>query len=284
MTDVPLQVRSSDCDVFGHVNNAIYASFLQHAVAETLTHLGFYQDWHRDGDFFWEVRSLALEYRKPATFGDVLTAKIWLEQSDQTDSVFGCEITRATRGGSQQSICRARSVWNRVSRQSGRPVLLPDNLLVGLPPDTGSLPRRFDLPADSARLRNYHWDHKVMASELGPSGHVHPQAVYNWTQEGVFRASEEAGWPTERRLAAGFLTFQTRHDTEFLAFPDADDSIRVTSRAIEVRRLRGTWLHEIHRLSDGKLLVRDYTTGVFLDLTGRPATPPSEMMNDIQFG
>jgi acyl-CoA thioester hydrolase len=281
---IPLQVRPSDCDAFGHVNNAVYASFIQHALADTLAHLGFSMDWHRDGHAFWELRSLTIEYRRPAVFGDALTAHIWLEQPHQTHPTFGCEIKAATPEGSQQSVCRSRSVWNRVSRQSEERLLLPESFLARFPRDAGVLPRAFDLPADSPKYRTYYWDLNVMVSEVGPNGRVHPQAVYNWVQESVFRASEQAGWPTERRLAAGFLTFQTRHDTEFLAFPEAGDSLRIASRVIEVRRLRGTWLHHVHRLSDGELVVREYTTGVFLDLTGRPAAPPSEMMKDLQFG
>ena len=42
---VSLQVRPDDCDSFGHVNNAAYASFVQLAVVETLRTAGFDCDW-----------------------------------------------------------------------------------------------------------------------------------------------------------------------------------------------------------------------------------------------
>lgn len=193
MSGIHLQVRPSDCDAFGHVNNAVYVSFIQHAMADTLAHLGFSMDWHRDGDSFWELKSVAIEYRRPAAFGDALTAYIWLEQPDQTHPAFGCEIKAATGEGSQQSVCRSRSVWNSVSRQSEKPFLLPESFLANFPGDAGVLPRPFDLPPDSPKFRNYYWDHNVMVSELGPNGRVHPQAVYNWLQDSVFRASEQAG-------------------------------------------------------------------------------------------
>lgn len=285
--EVRFQTRPCDCDVFGHVNNAVYASIIQHAFAETLARLGLSKDWSREGDCFWELKSLAIEYRSLATFDSELKVNIWLEQPDETDPVIGLEIEdcRATsEGQAQQSISRARSVWNRISRQNREKVSVPSSFLVDFPQDGGLLPRPFDLPADSSRFRSYGWDHRVMVSEVGPSGRVHPQAVYDWLQESVFDASEQAGWPTERRMAVNFVTFQTRHDTEFLAFPEIGDSIRITSRAIEVRRLRGTWFHEVHRLPKNELLLRDYSTGVYLDLDGRPATPPADMMTDIQFG
>ncbi len=287
MKEVHFQVRPHDCDAFGHVNNAAYASIVQHAMAVSLTDFGLSKDWGREGDYFWDLRSMSIEYRSVATFGDNLTVYLWLEEPDEIDPVVGFEIRRLDTGSGgqgQDAISGVRSVWNRVSRQTGEKTPVPSSLLADLPREGGCLPRHFSLPTDSPRFKSYHWDHRVMVSEVGPSGRIHPQAVYDWLMESVFGASEQAGWPTERRLAANFVTFQTRHDTEFLTMPETGDFIRITSRAIEVRRLRGTWFHEVRRLPNEELLVRDYSTGVYLDLSGRPATPPSEMMNAIQFG
>jgi acyl-CoA thioesterase FadM len=133
-------------------------------------------------------------------------------------------------------------------------------------------------------IRSYTWDQSVSRTAVGPSGFVHPQAVYQWIEEGVFDASAQGGWPFERCLAAGFVVFQMRHDTLFYAFPKLGDQLRFTNSLVDVRRLRGTWLNEIHRRSDGRLLARNYSTGVFLDLSGRPASPPEGMMDELRYG
>jgi acyl-CoA thioester hydrolase len=287
MTTSHLQIRPSDCDVFGHVNNAAYVSFVQYALAAALTDLGLSQDWTREGGCFWRLKSLSIEYRRPAFFSDLLTNAIWLEQPDLANPVFGSEVKRIQDPAgpdSEQPICRARSAWQRICRHTGEPVPLADSVLLGLPRTGGTPPRPFELPPDPVGLASYHWHHTVMVSEVETSGYVRPQSLYEWLQQGVFEASAQAGWPTEKRLAAGFVTFQTRHDTEILAYPCSGDSVRVTSRAIQVLRLRGTWYHEVHRLPAEELLLRDHSTGVFLDLSGRPTTPSDDMMNAIQFG
>jgi acyl-CoA thioesterase FadM len=82
-------------------------------------------------------------------------------------------------------------------------------------------------------------------------------------------------------LTNGFRVFQLRHNAKLFALP-VGISIRVTSRLIDVRRFRDTWLQKIHTVSHGKLLARDYSTGIFSDLNGHPTTRPSEMMEDIR--
>ena len=187
-------------------------------------------------------------------------------------------------GAASQPFARARAAWDRI-HQSSEPSPLPESLLGQFPQNNGAGTRSFELPLDSRKFRKSNWDHKVMVSEVGPNGNVQPQAIYNWLQESVFDASAQAGWPTDRRLATGFITLQTQHDTEFISFPKIGDLIRISSRAIEVRRFRGTWFSEsMRKLPNDELLIRDYSTGVYLDLTGRPATPPVEMMKDIHIG
>ncbi len=283
----PLQVRPNECDRFGHVNNAVYASYLQFALAQELARLGFAQDWGRDGSHFWMPSWLAIEYRQAARFGDELDARLWLDQPDARHPVFGLEIERrgdAPGSGRPASIVRARSAWQRLARGTGEPVSLPPSLFPDLSTDAGRLPRGFQLPPDSPGPKRYYWNHTVMRAEVGPGGHAHPQAVYQWLEEAIFDACDQSGWTLERRVATGYLVFQTRHDTEFAALPQAGDPVRITSWVVDVRRLRGTWLQEIHSLPHGDFLVRDYSTGVFLDLEGRPAAPPKAMMEEIQFG
>jgi acyl-CoA thioesterase FadM len=139
-------------------------------------------------------------------------------------------------------------------------------------------------PEPDVRARIYTRMHKVLSCEVGATGHTHPHTLFDWIGDSVFEASEQAGWPVERWLAAGFMTYQSRHDAMLLALPSLGARIRLTSQIVELRRLRGTWLVEINEEPDGRLLARDYSTGVFLDLQGQPSAPPKEMMDAIRYG
>jgi acyl-CoA thioester hydrolase len=287
MSKIPLHIRPSDCDQFGHVNNAVYVSFLQQSFLQMLIQLGMSPDWTRESECFWAMPSLAIEYRQAAQFGDRLAADIWLVTPDHLQPVFGVEITREAESSDAhqaQALVRAQAVWQRIARNTGKPVHLSKDVLATFPLHGGSAPRPFQTPADSQEFINYFWEHQTRRTELGPHGTVHLQTIYHWLEESVFAASAQAGWPPERRIAAGFFVLQLRHDTEVFALPEADKSIRVTSRLIDVRRFRGTWRQEIHQLPQERLLVQNYSTGIFVDQSGRPSSPSPEMMNDIQFG
>jgi len=282
--NIVLHVKPSDCDQFGHVNNAVYVSYLQHALAAQLIDAGYAEDFAYNSPHFWDIRECALEYRHAAIFGDALEVAIWLGQADAQRPLFYGEITRTNprEQVNGEVVVRAKSIWERIERASGAAVALPENLFAHFPRSGGDEPRTFVLPEDDPEIRHYEWEHRIMRVELDPSGHIRPQAAYNWLEECVFEASAEADWPQERRMASGFLIFQMRHDTQFFAFPEFGERIRIVSRLADARRFRGTWIQDIVSLNRDTLLIRDYSTGIFVDAAGRPATPPPEMMADMR--
>lgn len=283
---VPLQVRPADCDSFGHVNNAVYVGFVQQAIASTLAGVGLAADWQPGGDHFWQARSLSADYRYATRFGEPLAAQLWLEDADPLQPVFGCEIRSAHTGlaGVEQVKVRTRSAWERLARVGGKPTPVPADVLAALPTQAGAAPKPFTAPSDQPRVRSYCWQHRTMRSESDPFGHVHLPAIYHWLEEAIFDASAQAGWPMERWYEQGYFVLQSRHDTLFVDYPQHGEITRITSRLIDMRRLRGTWCVELRRHPSNDLLVRDYSTGVFLDLAGRPASLPARIGRDIQFG
>ena len=283
---VPLQVRPGDCDSFGHVNNAVYVGYVQQAIACTLAGVGLAADWQPGGDHSWQVRSLSADYRYATCFGEPLAAHLWLENADPLQPVFGCEIRSADTdlAGVEQVKVRTRSAWVRLARAGGEPTPVPADVLVALPTQAGVAPKPFTAPSDPPNVRSYGWQRHSMRSESDPFGHVHLPAIYHWLEEAIFDASAQAGWPMERWQAEGYFVLQARHDTLFVDHPRFDENTRITSRLIDIRRLRGTWCVELRRHPSNDLLVRDYSTGVFLDLAGRPASLPARIGREIQFG
>lgn len=281
---IPLQIRPSDCDSFGHVNNAVYVSYLQKALSKSLISLGLADDWRLDGSHHWALRSLTIEYHQGAHLDDRLRAHLWLDEANAAVLTFGCEILRgnAETGQAGQSIVRARSQWQRLNRRDAQPVTLSEAWLDQLPRQAGILPRPGNLPKDDPACRRYRWEHRVMQAEVDVHGFAHPQAIYRWLEESVYDASEQAGWPLARWQKSDRVVWQMRHDSEFWVFPRAGDRVRLTARLVDVRRLRGTWRIDIQRLPDKELLVRDYSMGVFLDLSGRPASLPEEIVRDLR--
>ncbi len=66
--------------------------------------------------------------------------------------------------------------------------------------------------------------------------------------------------------------------------PGLIDEIEIVSRLIEVRRVRGTWIHEVFLRTTNALLMRDYSTGAFLDWRGYIKAAPTDMMEALLLG
>lgn len=281
MITVPLQIRPSDQDSLGHVNNAAYVAYIQQAVAELLAQQGFGADWRQGSGHQWMMKELAIEYRLASSFGDRLAALVWLAEADEQQPVFGCELYHTDRGPEEAAV-RARSRWQRQATASGETVSLSQTSLETAGQEGGELPRPFRAPAEDREVRRYHWRHSVQRSEVGPGGRVHPHITFQWIEEAILSASNEAGWPIERYLAEDFIVFQMRHDASLLAPAVLGEAVEVTSGMVNARHLRGSWHNEIRSLADGRLLASNYSTGVFLNLDGRPTSPPPGLIEALQ--
>ena len=281
---IQVQVRPDDCDAFGHVKNSAYMNYVHHALAKTMIQLGFAQDWMDDSDVIWLLNTASIEYRKAAVFGDLLHVVLWLEVADLSYPAFGCEIIKSDFSGQHnvETIVRMLTHWQRLSKSSRELSPLQRHTLSLFPRTAGTLPRQFELPSDEGSSRQYAWEHKIMPSELGPGGYLLPQAIYNWLEDAVFEASAEAGWPVKKQRAAGTFNFQQRHDTEIFSFPNAGDTIRISSRLLNIRESRATWLQEILLMPEQNLGILDYSTEIFVDTYGHPTNPPPMMLKDIQ--
>ncbi len=283
MITVPLQIRPSDQDSLGHVNNAAYVAYVQQAVAELLARQGLGADWRQGSEHHWLMKELAIEYRLGSSFGDRLAALVWLAEADEQGPLFGCQIYHSERGPEEVAV-RARSRWQRQAADGGKAASLPQESLASAGQEGAEMPRPFRTPAENREVRRYHWRHSVQRSEVGPGGRVHPHITFQWIEEAILSASDEAGWPIERYLAEDFIVFQMRHDASLFSPALLGETVEVTSGMVNARRLRGSWHNEIRSLSDGRLLASNYSTGVFLNLNGRPTSPPPGLIKALQQG
>lgn len=142
-----------------------------------------------------------------------------------------------------------------------------------------------DLPPidRDAKGKPFQFRHSVRSYEIGAKGAARPQAVLQWLEHAVFRAATRAGWRRERLQATGFLTLVVGHHLVLGEPALEDDELVITSRLVGLRRVSGTWHHEIHR-PDGALVAADRARGAFLDLEGRVRPAPAHLLRDLLAG
>ena len=130
-----LEVRFRDCDALGHVNNAVYLTYLEEA---RIAH------WRATGlaaktgtaDAASEVPGVILaraevDYRRPAKHGDVLTVHLGVAAIGRTSFTYEYEVTDAEG----QLIANARTVIVRFDYATSRPVAISDEIKEALTRD-----------------------------------------------------------------------------------------------------------------------------------------------------
>lgn len=263
------QVRVYECDALGHVNNAVWVSYLEQATSTA---------WVRCSPAECRLRSLTVEYLAPAYVSDELIVRGWPVAGDEGHMTYGYAVQRRA---DNELLLRARLSWScpKVLMESEQPAA---EALLGSEQYETALPRPLNPRPDHLGAHSFSWQHTVRHYELDSSGYANPAEILRWLEEAKFAASAAVGWPVARMLAADFVTVQVRHDTQFLAELTAGDRIQIVSKLYDLRRVKGTWLHEVYR--DDQLVAKDYSIGAFLNRSGRPSPAPPAMLADLMAG
>jgi len=92
---LPTRVYWEDTDGGGVVYHARYLAFLERARSEWMRGLGYGQAQLRDDfDFVFVVRTMQLEFRKPARLDDLLSVSVSLRECRRASVIIDQRITR----------------------------------------------------------------------------------------------------------------------------------------------------------------------------------------------
>lgn len=268
-----IRVRAYERDSLGHVNNAVFINYLTQATL----------DAHGVGaetELRWRLQACAIEFHTPALYGDTLEVTTWVTQA------YGNVVTReylVTRPSDGHTVVGARLSWYLTHTATGIPCPLPDSYQVPVARDLASPLKPFVYPSDN-NAAPFFWHQRVRRYELDASRRVAPTAYLNWLEEATMRASTVAGWSIAQMWLNDLVILQFRHDAEFFVDASLGDEIEIVSRLIDIKRVRGVWVHEIYRTEPRTLLMRDYSTGVFLDRAGHIRAGIPKMGVDLQRG
>ena len=123
----PVRVYYEDTDAAGVVYYANYLKFMERARTEWLRTLGFDQSRLSDGaaGVVFAVRSLNMEYIRPARFDDHLQVRTRIARSGRASLVFDQSIDR---GVDDELLCRASVKVGCLDATAFRPAPMPEAL------------------------------------------------------------------------------------------------------------------------------------------------------------
>jgi acyl-CoA thioester hydrolase len=120
--ELAFQVRSSECDLQGIVNNANYLNYLEHTRHEFLkSHNIHFATLHQQG-IDLVVYEMNLKYKKSLLPDDKFIVTLRLEKISPVRLNFKQEILRITTDNTKESVLLADVLCTGVDRHSQRPI------------------------------------------------------------------------------------------------------------------------------------------------------------------
>lgn len=138
---LPVRVRFHECDPLGHVNNAVYLSYLEQAAIDHAALVGWSQEnLEREIGGVFVARRHEVDYLRPAMEGDLVEVVTWAEAMGPASAMRRYIIRRAQGAGMDpelirepdirslevgEVLVRALTRWALVRRDTGRPMRIP---------------------------------------------------------------------------------------------------------------------------------------------------------------
>jgi acyl-CoA thioester hydrolase len=140
---VPVQVRWRDMDALGHVNNAVYITYLELArLAYVRALLGPDARMDRQTmlpvEFQFILAEVNIKYRYPATLGDELLATVWVSSVGRKSWVFDYRIVDEGSGRLIAEGCTTQ-VWYDYTAGESRSI--PPEIVAQMEQLQGSIPK-----------------------------------------------------------------------------------------------------------------------------------------------
>ena len=115
----PVEVRFRDCDMMGHVNNAVYLTYLEQARFAYWKAAGLDRI---EGEISYIMARIEIDYRASAAFGDVLDVALAVTGLGRASFRMAYEI----RGPGGRLVATARSVQVSYDYAAGKTMPLPE--------------------------------------------------------------------------------------------------------------------------------------------------------------
>jgi len=119
-----LVVRFRDCDAFGHVNNAVYLTYLEQA-RFTLWQQQFRSASGEDQRPGLIMARVEIDYRAQARYGDELDVRLALDAIGRSSFTYSYDVIDAAAGG---LVARAKTVQVHFDYAHNRSVTIDDDL------------------------------------------------------------------------------------------------------------------------------------------------------------
>jgi acyl-CoA thioester hydrolase len=276
------RVRYGECDALGHVNNAHYLRYMQETAFDASAAAGYGMNRYDEMKRLWLARQTEIEYLRPLGYGDSVTVKTWVADFRRVTSRRDYELRLA---GSGEPVARAYTDWVFIDSETGKLAVIPPEAVTAffpegmpaVPAQRERIPAAPPPPPGLFKVRR-----RVAWHDIDAAGYVNNPVYLTYIEDCGINAIAAHRWPISRMMAEGCAIVARKHQIEYLQAGVLDDEIEIATWASDVKRASAVRHYAISRVSDGVLLARVRTLGVWMNLkTGQPTRFPQTLLDDF---
>lgn len=276
------RVRYSECDAYGHLNNANYLRYMQETAFDASAAAGLGMDRYAEMRRVWLVHGTDIEYLRPLRYNDRVDVTTWVADYSRATSRRRYEFHLP---GSGELVARAHTDWVFIDTATNRPAPIPDSVKAAYFPEglPASFPPHERFPSPPPPPPGvFKTIRRVAFRDLDSAQIVNNPVYLDYIEDAGMQVVAAHGWPAPRMMAAGFAIFIRRHQIEYLLPGRLDDELEIATWASQVRRSTAVRHYTITRRGDKRLLARVHSLGVWINLaTGRPIRIPPDFIADF---
>jgi acyl-CoA thioester hydrolase len=276
------RVRFTECDPFGHVNNANYLRYMEETAFDASAAAGYDLARYSAMGRFWLVRGTDVEYLRPLRYGDTVSVKTWIADFRRVQSRRVYEFTDAATG---EPVARAHTDWIFMDSRSNTPATIPAAFITdffpeGLPAEAPPHDKFPEQPAPPPGV--FTSRQRVEWQDLDSAWHVNNATYLRYVENCSMGVIAAHHWPVRRMLQEGHAILIRRHQIQYLQPALLDDDLELATWVSQLKRASAVRHYTITRPRDGALLARVNSLGVWVNLaTGLPARMPESFLADF---
>jgi acyl-CoA thioester hydrolase len=128
-----IEVRDSDIDVLGHVNNVVYIQWMQNAAYAHSAALGWTLERYLSLGAGWVARLHQIEYLQPAFAGQRVIVKTWVADMKKVTSMRRYRMVRMDLPMRETLLAVAHTNWAFIDYKRGTPIRIPAEMSLDFP-------------------------------------------------------------------------------------------------------------------------------------------------------